>query len=446
MRPLPAFVAAAAALGFALDDREPLITLVQQDAVRSNSEAPSAAVSADGRHVAFTSYARLVPADTNNVRDIYVLDRTTGRVTLESVTTSDGAANHDSTHPGLSGDGRFLVYETHVERAGGALDARHVLLRDRRESTITMVSAGPPAAATVGWSGIPAISQNGEFVAFASTATHLVPGSDANGAALDVYLFDTANGTTRRISVDNRGNQRPSGYSTKPSLSADGRFVAFASAALLESVDGRVHATRRNRPLSQIYVRDTRANVTRLVSRGAAGRPTDGSSWAPVISGDGRYVAFVSAATNLADGDRNGADDVFISDLHSGATEIVSRSRNNGTGNGPSGGPAISSDGRFIAFHSEASDLVCAQRCATEHEDVNLLADVFLLDRQTGVIARVSADTARGWMECSSGAALDGGGTIVAFSSRHPVDPSDQRYDFDLFVRRIPTTLTASLR
>ena len=446
MRPITRVVAVAAALGFALAEPEPLITLVQRDAGRSNSDPPSAAVSADGRYVAFASYARLVPADTNNVRDIYLLDRSDGVVTLESVTPSGAASDHDSTHPGLSADGRFLVYETHVPRPGADHGTRDVVLRDRQESTVSIVSAGPPGVPPRGWSGIPTISQSGAIVAFASNATNLLPEGDANGAGLDIYLFDVSRGTTHRVSIDNRGIQRAFGYSTKPSLSADGRFVAFASTALLAPADVTAQDVRRPRPLSQIYVRDTRGNVTHLVSRGRENRPADGPSWAPAISADGRYVAFVSAATNLAAGDRNGADDIFVTDVRSGVTEIVSRSASSGTGNGRSGGPAISSDGHLIAFHSEASDLVCAQRCAAQHEDVNLLPDVFLLDRQSGVMARVSADATRGWMECSSGAVIDGVGTIVAFSSRHPVDVSDQKHDFDLFVRRIPPTLTAPLR
>jgi Tol biopolymer transport system component len=164
------------------------------------------------------------------------------------------------------------------------------------------------------------------------------------------------------------------------------------------------------------------------------------------MSAGGRYVAFVSAATNLVAADRNGSPDVFIADLHAGMTELVSRSATSGTGNGPSGAPAVSSDGRFVAFQSEASDLVCGQRCAADDEDINLLPDVFVLDRQTRAIVRVSRDVTGGWMEPSGGPALDAAGTVVAFSSRRPIDPSDRSNDFDLFVRAMPPALAASLR
>lgn len=447
MRTSTGLLAAVVVFRYALDESPPLVTLAQREGARSPSEAPSAAVSADGRYLAFASYAQLVPADTNHVRDIYVLDRADGRVTLESVAASGAASNHDSTHPGLSADGRFLVYETYVEPSGGDLEPRHVVLRDRRESTMTIVTAEARGQRTPGWSGMPVISADGRIVAFASAATNLVAGGDANGPALDVYLFDASQKTTRRASLDGLGVQRDSGFSTKPSLNGDGRLVAFASTALLASVEEGSPGVRTDRPVSQVYVRDTHRGVTRLVSSGRESRPSDGPSWAPSISADGRYVAFVSAATNLvATVDRNGAADVFVTDLHSGLTELVSRSASGATGNGASGGPAISSDGRLVAFNSEAANLVCAERCAPEHEDINLLPDVFVYDRLSGVMARVSADVAGGWMESSSGPAIDAGGTVVAFSSRHPMDAADQKHDFDLFLRTIPRTLTASLR
>jgi Tol biopolymer transport system component len=447
MRTSTGLLAVAVACRFALDEPRPLVTLAQREVARSPSEAPSAALSADGRYVAFASHAQLVPADTNHVRDVYVLDRADGLVTLESVTPSGAASNHDSTHPGLSADGRFLVYETHVQSSNGDPEARHVVRRDRRESTMTIVTAETRGQRTAGWSGMPVISADGRIVAFASTATDLVPGRDANGAALDVYLFDASQKSTRRASLDGLGVQRDSGFSTKPSLNGDGRLVAFASTALLTSVEDGSPGVRTDRPVSQVYVRDTHRGVTRLVSGGRESRPPDGPSWAPSISADGRYVAFVSAATNLvAIVDRNGAADVFVTDLHSGLTELVSRRARGAAGSGVSGGPAISSDGRLIAFHSEAPDLVCSERCASEHEDINLLPDVFVVDRSSGVMARVSADVAGGWMESSSGPAMDAGGTVVAFSSRHPMDAADQKHDFDLFLRTIPRTLTASLR
>jgi Tol biopolymer transport system component len=417
---------------------QPIVTLVQGDPWRTTGDAPSAAVSADGRYIAFASYAQLVPADVNQARDIYVLDRADGRVMLESVSST-----HDCIHPALSGDGRLLVYETYAGSADDDPASRHVVLRDRQDGSVTVVGAvlnGRPAR---GWSGTPTISHSGRLVAFASTVTDLVAGSDANGPALDVYTFDREDGTVRRISVDSIGVQSASGFSAKPSVSGDGRRVAFVSSARLDGTRDAAHDTREHRRFTHVYVRDLQLNVTRLVSAAPQGAPADGASWAPAMSGDGRYIAFVSAATNLASGDRNASADVFVADLHTGAIELVSRSVRSGTANAPSGGPVMSSDGRFIVFHSEASDLVCTQRCPVQEEDINLLADVFLHDRHTRTMVQLSADARGAWMETSSGPSIDAAGSVVVFSSRRPITASDLKHDFDLFVRSIGPSLTA---
>jgi Tol biopolymer transport system component len=213
------------------------------------------------------------------------------------------------------------------------------------------------------------------------------------------------------------GDPLPSGVRVTPSLSADGRFVAFGAAA-------RPSTGHAPRPLSQVYVRDNQLNTTFRVSEG----------WRPVISADGRYVAFVSGATNLVAGDRNRSPDVFLADLKTGSIELVSRSATGGSANGRSMAPALSADARFVAFQSEASDLVCARHCAPADDDINLLWDVFVLDRRDHSMTRLSADAAGGWMEASVGPSVDSAGDVMAFSSRHPTDAADVKNDFDLFV------------
>jgi hypothetical protein len=169
---------------------------------------------------------------------------------------------------------------------------------------------------------------------------------------------------------------------------------------------------------------------------GAGGSRLDGASHGPSISRDGRFVAFVSEATDLVRGDRNRSPDVFVADMQDRSTVLISRSARGGTGNGPSGSPAISADGRFVAFQSAASDLMCARRCPAAVEDVNLLPDVFLFDRAAQRMLPMSGDPAGGWAEESVAPQLDASGEIVVFTSRHPIDASDMRHDFDLFVRQ----------
>jgi Tol biopolymer transport system component len=153
------------------------------------------------------------------------------------------------------------------------------------------------------------------------------------------------------------------------------------------------------------------------------------------IRRDGRFVAFVSQASNLVAGDRNRSPDVFLYDLTAGSITLVSRGVTGRSANGVSGGPSISSDGRLVAFHSDASDLTCTDRCVPAAEDINLLSDVFVFDRLTGVVTRISAGADGGWMEESAAPALDATGSIIAFTSKHPTDAQDRGEDFDLFLR-----------
>jgi hypothetical protein len=146
-------------------------------------------------------------------------------------------------------------------------------------------------------------------------------------------------------------------------------------------------------------------------------------------------VAFVSDATNLVPGDKNRLADVFLYDTSTGSTVLVSHGAKGGAANGASALPAISADGGVVAFQSDASDLVCARQCGAAVEDINLLPDVFLFDRATAAVTLISGDRTGGWMAPSVAPALDASGRVVTFTSRHPIDASDDRNDFDLFVR-----------
>ena len=434
MRTLPAGLMVVAVASGASAPSRSVHTLVQQDPWLDPLDAPTSSVSADGRYVAFTSYARLAAADTNTRRDIYVLDRDDGRVTLESVTPLGTVAEADSEHPRLSGDGRFLVYRTRLSEAAGTAPV-DILLRDRAEGTARVLSTGAGGERANGASSAPAISQDGRHVVFASHATNLVSGTDQNGPAADIYAFDTVTGTLARVSVDHAGLQPRVGGSIAPSVSADGRYVAFASVA---SLDGReVSMTVINgarRPVSSVYVRDRqRGTTTRVPALPAGKRAPAGASWMPAISADGRFVAFVSNASLTAD-DGNRSSDVFLADLRSGLLTLVSRAAGGGSANGSSGNPAISADGSVVVFQSHASDILCPRRCDRETEDINLLWDVFLFEVRAGTVTRISGAPAGGWMEPSIGPAIDASGLFVVFSSRHPTEPSDRKNDFDLFL------------
>ena len=416
--------------------RCPLAAIAQR-----SSAAETVSVSANGRFVAFASRVRLVPSDRDSQSDIYVLDLGTGAVTLESV-FADTAISGDSQRPSISGDGRLLVFESSRPLPGAIGGDVHpqIILRDRHNGTMRMLTAGHDSRAGNGTSSNPIISSDGRVVTFESAATNLSPGTDANGSAYDVYVVVLETGVTVRASVDDQGRQSPLGFSISPTISADGRYVAFTSTALLDGSPpsslgrSRRHPTQMSSP-TQVFLRDLERGVTRLVSATTRGRPANKASYSPSMSGDGRWIGFVSEATNLTPGDRNDVADVYLREIESSATILVSGASGR-SADGPSTRPALSRTGRFVAFQSEASDLVCGRHCRPPDDDVNLVLDVFLFDRDTRGIERLSADADGGWMESSGLSGMDAEGRVVVFSSRHPTDEHDLGNTFDFFVWR----------
>jgi Tol biopolymer transport system component len=433
--------AATVLLQMAVPQQPVLLTIPQRDAWAVVTGPPQASVSADGRYVALASYARLLPADTNDHADIYVLDRETGNATLESATADGDVLTGDSTYPRLSGDGTYLVFQTVVTRPGRTGPETDIVVRNRIRNTATRVSRDTPRRDAI-VSRHAAISEDGRVVVFASASTDLVEGADENGTSEDVFAFDTTTHTLRRISLDGSGRQVPVGASFSPSISGDGRYVAFTSTANLDDEQSAATAHPHRERLARVFVRDLVLGMTTCASVGTSRTGLDGASNHPSISRDGRYVAFVSEARTLARRDRNRSSDVFVRDMEEHSTTLVSRGAGGGTANGASGNPAISADGRFVAFQSDASDLICARRCDPAREDTNLLSDVFLLDRLTDEMTWISKGPSGGWPEQSGGPQVDATAAIVTFTSRHPIDDRDVRNDYDLFVRVPASSLT----
>lgn len=442
-RTVIAGAAAAIALRLASPDPADLVTVRQNDDRRSPFTPAAVDISADGRFVAFESFARLVAGDTDDDTDIYVLDRRTGITTLETEPLDPGVT---VTRPRISADGRWIVFQITQLQVGGAPQS-DIMLADRQASTLTLVSTGPRGEPANGSSRDPDISDNGRIAVFSSTATNLVPGPDANGAEEDIFALEVPSGTVRRVSLNAEGLQPSIGASFRPSLSADGQVMAFVSLADLDHRTPPRPTGAQRRP-TQVFVRDLALATTTRVSRTSKGRPPDRNSAWPAISGDGRYVAFASEAPDLVDGDRNQASDVFLFDRQKETTTLVSRSAVGGSANGVSTSPDLSFDGRFVAYQSDASDIVCARRCLAAAEDINLLWDVFVFDRFAGRSVKVSGDESGGWMEASDGPALAASAPVVAFSSRHPIDMADRRNDFDLFIRApfVPPPISLRLK
>jgi Tol biopolymer transport system component len=286
------------------------------------------------------------------------------------------------------------------------------------------VSVGAGGTQADGASFSPSLSADGRFVAFESRSTNLVPG-DTNNAP-DVFVRDRQAGQIERVSLATDGTQA-SGFSLflrgsfSPSLSADGRFVAFVSDA-----SNLVPGDTNN--VYDVFVRDRQAGATERVSVGAGGAQADGASVSPSLSADGRLVAFESHATNLVPGDTNNAHDVFVRDREAGPIERVPLAADGGRANGESYSPSLSADGRFVAFESYATDLVPG--------DTNGQRDIFVRDRQAGTTERVSltADGAQAGGNSTS-LSLSADGRFVAFVSGDNLVPGDTNGVTDVFVR-----------
>jgi Tol biopolymer transport system component len=357
------------------------------DGTQGNQNFWAPSLSADGLHVAFTSYAdNLVSEDTNGSSDVFVHDRQTGVTTRISLASDGTQGNENSWDPSVSADGRFVAFESSASNlvSGDTNGARDIFVRDRQTSITTCVSLASDGTQGNGNSVLPSLSADGRFVAFHSIASNLVNG-DTNDV-WDVFVHDRQTGVTTRVSLASDGTQG-NGNSVLPSLSADGRFVAFESLAS-NLVSGDINDARH------IFVHDRQTGVTTRVSLASDGAQGNGDSFDSSISTDGRFVAFESLASNLVSGDTNGARDVFVRDRQTGITTRVSLASDGAQGNGDSFDPSLSADGRFVAFVSDTDNLVSG--------DTNGVWDVFVHDQGQGEAATwmtipISGGTLTSW-------------------------------------------------
>jgi Tol biopolymer transport system component len=346
-----------------------------------------------------------------------------------SVDSGGTQGNYESGAASISADGRYVAFDSRATNlvpgdTNGTWDA---FIRDRQSGTTERVSVDSGGAQGNGLSGGSSISADGRYLAFVSSATNLVPG-DTNGA-LDVFVRDRQSGTTERVSVDSGGAQG-NGVSYLSSISSDGRYVAFRSYAQ-NLVPGDTNGTW------DVFVHDRQSGTTERVSVDSSGGQGNGNDWYNdrlSISADGRYVAFYSSGTNLVPGDTNGTWDVFVRDRQNGTTERVSVDSGGAQGNDLSRSPAISADGRYVAFRSFAQNLVPG--------DTNGTWDVFVHDRQSGTTERVSVDSSGGQAygdNYNTGnlyLSISADGRYVAFSSAAiNLVPGDTNLSDDVFVR-----------
>jgi Tol biopolymer transport system component len=374
--------------------------------------------------------------------DVYVRDLRTGITTLESKSTSGVCGNDESgtdlwgdifVAPSLSADGRYVTFYSAASNLvpGDTGGNRDVFVRDRVSGTTTRASVSSTGAQGDDWSLVPVISADGRFVAFQSLAGNL--GGPESYWFWDVFRHDMWTGRTVKLSLavdGSDGNGSSGGSEPTPvqgvAISADGRWVAFQSDAN-NLVPGGITTY-----FGHIYVRDCLTEQTYLVSTSTAGIEANHFCRCPSISGDGRYIAFESAASNLVSGDTNQSRDVFVKDMVTGALHRASVSSAGAQGDSESWQASITPDGRYVGFFSHASNL--------DPLDGDGLAGSFVHDTWTGVTRLVCLNSFGVKSNGQSGPARVSadGQTTVFMSSGTNLVLDDTHANLDVFVHHMP--------
>ena len=408
------------------------------DGLGADAESNNPVLSNDGSRIAFTSTASNLVADGidgNSTQDIFLWDSaslTANKIRLisfNSAGTNSGnkstdpfAAGSGSLNPVISGDGKYVAFSSYSTDLVSATDdngKQDVFVREIDALTTFLVSSNTTGLVGNDVSSDPSISGDGKRISFASSASNLVA-ADTNGKR-DVFVRDLTASTTSLVSRsataignDNSPAIDPASPSVFTSvISADGAFVAFTSQAS-NLVD------RDSNSLADVFVAQLSSGAVSLVSRQSTDptlTPKTGSEDSTLttgnsVSADGRYVVYTSKAPELAAGDANGAQDVFIRDNQAKTVTLISRNAANVSGNGNSFNPVISRDGQFVVFVSDASDLVLG--------DTNGASDLFLWERSQPntltLISKVNAGTVSG-DRASINPIISGNGQYVVFTS-----------------------------
>ncbi len=399
--------------------------------VEGNGPSYAPSISDDGRYVVFDSSAsNLVGNDFNGASDIFLRDRQQGTTVRISLSSLGIEGNSDSTRPRISGDGRFITYESFSNNLvpNDTNNSYDIFLFDRVNSLTKRISVQIGGLQANSNSYRPCITTNGRYTAYESFASDLVP-NDTNGVE-DVFVYDRITQETLRVSTSSIGTQA-NGPSFDASISSSGDAVAYASFA-----DNLVDSDTTS--VSDIFVSELFTGETTMVSLNSLSQQADNDCYAPSISGNSRYVAFESYAANLVPDLDPGFSNIFVRDRLDEQTTLASPGDEGVTADDSSYSPAVSSDGRYVAFSSYATNLI--------PNDLNGFPDVFIRDRQEAVTTRVSHATSSFQANGESfRPAITPDAVYVAFDSfASDIDPQDLNVSSDVFIHQFLTS-TASV-
>jgi len=287
---------------------------VSDEGEPGNSTSSSTAISGDGRYVAFHSLAwNLVDNDINNANDVFVHDMMTGETELVSVSTDGIKGNGHSSAPAISSDGRYVAFVSVANTLvlGDNNNSNDIFVHDRLEDTTKRISLAQDGSEANDDSGSPSISSDGRFVAFNSYANNLIDADDTNDTR-DIFVYDRQT-RIRRVSIASDGEQS-NNQSGWLSISPDGRYVAFSSSAsnLVDNDTNNYCGPSSHENCQDVFVHDTQVGQTIRITIGINGEEANSLSLLPSISSNGRFVSFVSWASNLVPGDTNKTYDVFV--------------------------------------------------------------------------------------------------------------------------------------
>jgi Tol biopolymer transport system component len=409
----------------------------------SSKTTVRASVRADGRELVTTSLKPAISADGRYLAFESSGDLTNDGTSGPAIFVKDlssgsveriGGLGSESGRPAISADGRFVAFIARNVVPGDLNYRTDVLVRDRTTGTTKSVASWVDPAAEGG--GQPAISADGRFVAFASRSQSLVPG-DTNLIA-DVFVHDRATGATERVSLTSTGAENPpgaglTGGASEPAISADGRYVAFTS-------DSPHFVPDDSNVWHDVFVRDRAQQTTERVSLSDGGQQLDSWSRSPAISADGRLVAFTSQARGVTADAPSDWENVFVRDRQSARTELVSVSTRGVSGDAQSSTPAISRDGRYVSFWSLADDLVPGDTNRQPGGETPQGADVFVRDLEQRTTDRISVSTS-GEQALPNGvggfktSAIADDGTVAFDADAANLVPDDSNSWADVFVR-----------
>lgn len=307
-------------------------------------------------------------------------------ITRISQTPEQFSGNGDSWSPAISNDGRYLAFHSSASNlvADDHNGFADIFVYDRQTTQIERISVANTGEEANFISMFASISGDGRYVAFQSDANNLVETEDTNGTA-DIFVYDRETHTTQLISIAPDG-EPANNTSSEPNISEDGRYVVFHSYASNLVPKG----TKDTNDSIDVFSYDLTTQEITCLSVTNKGKQGNGASYGAVISADNNYVAFSSEATNLVTGDTNKATDVFVQDRQTGEITRVSINNDGVQGDEDSFTPSLSADGRYVAFVSRASNLIVSGTSETNNNNTQAGENIFVHDRQTGETTLVS--------------------------------------------------------